>query len=119
MVMSDPFYEMNAELADMVGAEDGSHWNPSGHAKGVVLHGADEVDGNLGDLKRPGIGDETEDKDADHLQTDQNGISADLMLFADPAGKGFGNHRTEKIGAHGDQIIGGFQPQAAAKGNRH
>lgn len=39
-------------LPDMVGDKGGGHGDALGLAEGIVLHGGDKVDGNLGDLYR-------------------------------------------------------------------
>lgn len=46
------FTKGHAGLAQMIGTEGGGHGDALGLAEGIILHGADEVDGDLGNLKR-------------------------------------------------------------------
>ena len=85
----DKLGEPDGQLAQVVGAEGGGHGNALRLPEGVVLHGADEVDGDLSDLVGGGLGDQTQNNNSNNLDDDKQRVPADQMELFDGAGNGF------------------------------
>ena len=73
----NPFYQINSQLADVIGAEGCRHRHFSCLPEGVILHGADEVYHHLADLVRGSLRDEREHDDREHLNEDEERVPAD------------------------------------------
>ena len=79
----DALGEEHADLTDVIRAERRCRRDAVRLTEGVVLHGADEVDSDLRDLKRRRIGDKSQTNDDRHLDEDQERVPSDEPEFLD------------------------------------
>lgn len=119
--MLEGFDDMDAELADVVGAKGRRHRNASRLAKRVVLHRAQHVDRNLGDLERRAVRHEAQQGDRHDFQTDQDRVPAQPVMFFDRGGERLGNNGSKQVGAHRHEVVHGFHEVGAAQrhGEQH